>query len=417
MATRFVWIGFFLLTIANLLIYINRNNGFEYVQQSAYGELYPNISKGIASISIEKDSAAIIDLKGYPAAAKWNIVCNDSVIIHDQLLPVHFSLNENVNRYTLQSTDSTVKPIIIDLDYAPAELYKRSGSSVATNYEIRYSSEPFVTGDSVSVSKWEDPLDYVDAAELNTVKQLVTDSLHIKPTDSTLNKIKIIGSYIYQSVKQNIGVPPDSLAQHSIYKQFCLAKKGQTKIWCANITDIFHLFATTAGIVTRKIGVTGNRGIFNTGLHSANECYLPETGEWAYTDITQNILSLTDSTGKILNTVDLYQLKKLNQTKNIILYSSGDSAVETVNYSDPEKKYVWGENEILFPYPYPPGTLYNWSNKLQRYISRKPWLKIYSEKTMYDNSKFYLKFYLFYIWAIFGLLVLISYLFKFKHRH
>ena len=414
MAKRLLLMVFFLLTVTNLLIYINREKGFEYVQQAAYANLYPNISKGIFNINIEKDSVAVIDLKGYLPTLKWTVLCDDAVILQDQLLPLHFSLKQNVNRYVLLANDSSVKSISIALDYSPAEIYKKSGSSVATNYEIRYCSEPFVVADSTSVTKWKDALDYTDASELNAVKQFLSDSLHIKPTDSTLSKIKIIGNYIYQSAKQSMGVPPDSLAKHSVYKQFYLAKNGQTKIWCANITDIFHLFSSAAGIVSRKIGLTGNREIFSSGLHSANECYLPETGEWAYTDITQNILLLTDSTGKIFNTVDLYQLKKLNETGNIILYSSGDSAVETGNYSNPDKKYLWGENEILFPHPYDPKELYNWTNKLQRYISPKPWLEIYSEKTVYDNSKFYLKIYLFYNWVIFGIIVLVYYLFNFK---
>ena len=417
MTNRFLLILFFLLTIANLLIYINRNNGFEYVQQSTYANLYPNTNKGISEINIEKDSIAIIDLKGYSPGVKWNILCDDAVILKEQLLPLHFLLKENLHKYIFQGNDTAIKPIIIGLDYSPAELYKRNGSSVATNYEIRYCSVPFVSSDTGLIIKWKDGLDYTGAAELKAVQQILTDSLHIKPTDSTLKKITIIGNYIYQSVKQSMGTPPDSLAKQSVYQQFCLAKNKETKIWCGNIADIFHLFATVGGIVTRNIGLSGKKEIFNTGLHAANECYLPETGEWAYTDITQNILFLKDSAGKIFNTVDLYQLKKLNQTGNLILLSSGDSGILSGNYGDPDKKYVWRENEILYPHPFNPATQYNWPNKLKRYISKNPWLEIYSETVQYDNSKFYLKIYLFYMWLILGGLILLSYLLNFKRRN
>jgi hypothetical protein len=417
MTRKFLLLLFFLLFIANLIIYMNRDKGFEYIQQSAYQDLYPNINKGISTVTVEKDSVAIINLKGYPVDTRWDIACNDEVAEKNQTLPLHFSLKQSVNRYTLAANDTGIPPINIDIDYSPAEIYKKNGSSIATNYEIRFCSVPFVAADSTLVNKWKDPMQYVDTAELNAVKQILTDSLHLKATDSTINKIKTIGSYIYQSVKESMGVPPDSLAQYSVYKQFCLTKNREVKIWCGNISDIFHLFATAAGIVSRNIGITGNKELFNTGLHALNECYLPETGEWAYNDITQNILFLTDTAGKILNAVDLYQLKKLNQTGNIILYSSGDSAVVKGNYSDPDKKYVWAENEILFPHPYNPATLYSWSNKIQRYVSRNPWLEIYSEKTVYNNSKFYLKVYLFYTWVILGLLMLIFYLFNFKRRH
>lgn len=416
MAKRLLLIVFFLLTVTNLLIYINRDKGFEYVQQSTYANLYPNISKGISSIHIEKDSIAVIDLKGYSPPLKWSVFCNDMILLQDQFLPLHFSLKENINSYVLHANDSLVKSISINLDYSPAELYKKNGSSVATNYEIRYCSEPFVTADTALVTKWQDPLDYTAAEELNTVKQFITDSLHIQPTDSTINKIKIIGNYIHQSVKFSMGIPADSLSKYSVYKQFCLAKNQETKIWCGNIADIFHLFTSAAGIVSRNIGLSGKKEIFNLGLHAANECYLTETGEWAYADITQNILLLKDSTGKILNTVDLYQLKKLNQTGNIILFSSGDSSIKTGLYTDADKKYLWSENEILFPHPHDPASLYNWSGKLKRYISKRPWLEIYSETTKYDNSKFYLKSYLFHTWLLTGILMLIAYIFSLNSK-
>jgi hypothetical protein len=411
MSCRLVLIIFFLLTITNLFIYINRNNGFEYVQQSTYANLYPNCSKGISGIDIEKDSTAIINLKGYSPAVKWNVVCDDAVILKEQSLPLHVALKESLHQYILQANGSAVKPIIIGLDYSPAELYRRSGSSIATNYEIRYCSEPFVMEGTTLVTKWKDALDYTAAAEVKTVQQLLADSLDIKPTDSTIKKITIIGNYIYQSVKQSMGTPPDSLAKQSVYQQFCLAKNKQTKIWCGNIAEIFHLFASASGVVTRKIGFSRKKGIFNTGQHAANECYLPETGEWAYTDITQNILFLKDSSGKIFNTVDLYQIKKLHQTGNLILFSSGDSSILSGNYGDPDKKYLWRENEILYPHPFNLATLYSWPNKLKRYISKNPWLEIYSERVQYDNSKFYLKIYLFYTWVVVGVMLLFFYLF------
>ena len=417
MANRFILITLFLLlSAANIYIYLNRNDGYEYVQQSSYKDLYPNISKGISRITIEKDNDAVIDLKGYPSSLKWNVSCNDTIIAKDLSLPLHFLLRQNVNRYLLQANDSVTKNITIDLNYSPAEIYKAKASSIYTNYEIRYCSEPFITGDSNTINKWKDPLDYTDATEIKTVKQLLTDSFHIKPADSTVNKIKIIGSYIYQSIKQNMGVPADSLANYSTYKQFCLVKEGKAKIWCGNITDIFHLFATNAGIICRNIGLSGKREVFTLGDHAFNECFIPETGEWALVDLTQNILLLKDSDGKFLNTVNLYQLKKLNQTDNITMYSSGDSSIINGGYSNPDKKYLWQENEILYPHPNNPRTLYSFFNKFQRYAGVHPWLEVYNENHHYDNHLFYLKSFLLHAWILLGLIILVLYLFTKKSK-
>ena len=76
MANRFILITLFLLlSAANIYIYLNRNDGYEYVQQSSYKDLYPNISKGISRITIEKDNNAVIKCllaKTYQQGRKLN---------------------------------------------------------------------------------------------------------------------------------------------------------------------------------------------------------------------------------------------------------------------------------------------------------------------------------------------------------
>ncbi|HET9055468.1 MAG TPA: hypothetical protein VFN30_01345 [Chitinophagaceae bacterium] len=408
-----LWLLLLLLTTANVYIYINRKN-YEFVKQSPYAALYPNVSKGIKTISIEKNNEAVIDLKGY-ASTKWSVRCTDTVLAKNLQLPVRFTLKEKLNRYILTANDSSIRPIVIDLDYSPASLYKANARSIATNYEIRYSSIPFVYKDSSIVNIWKDEFEYVDTAEITTVKKII-DSLQVNTEDSTVTKIRAIGKYIYRSISKQMGVPADSLDTYSIYQQFCAAKDGRAKIWCGNITDIFYLFATNAGIICRNVGLSGNRNEFRLGDHSLNECYLRETGEWAYIDITQNILLLKDSSGRYLNTVDLYHLKKQNQTNGIKQLSVDDSSIAESNYTNADKKYLWKENELLFPYPHNPKTLYSFTNKFQRYISPRPWLVVYNDNYQYSNYNFYVKVFLFHAWLLLGLIMLVLLLFIKKRK-
>lgn len=409
-----LWLLFLLLTAANVYIFFNRR-GYEYVKQSSYAELYPDISKGIASISIEKSNEAVINLKGYPAPG-WSVLCNDTVIASGLSLPVHFTLKEKLNRYTLCANDTLIKPIIIDIDYSPAHVYQAYGSSTGANFEIRYCSESFTANDSADLLKWRDPLDYTDKNEITLVQKIITDSLNIKAGDSTEKKIKLIGSYIYKNINKSMGVPADTVAAFSPYRQFCLAKEGKAKIWCGNITDIFHLFAGEAGIICRKIGLTGKQQEFYVGNHTLNECYITETGEWACVDITQNILLLKDTAGKFINTVDLYHHKKIRETNSLVQYSATGSAITSSIYNNPEKKYLWRENDILFALPYHIKTLYSFGNKFKRYAGVHPWLEVYSEKKHYNNSRFYLKTFLFHTWLLLGLLILVLHLINKKRK-
>lgn len=410
-----LWFIFLLLTAANIYIYFHRNDGYEYVKQAAYAELYPNISKGISNISIEKDSEAVITLKGFHQE-KWNVYCDSNLVAANISSPLHFTLKEKLNRYFIAPADSLMQPIIMDADYSPAFLYKAKSSSIGTNYEIRYCSVPFINNDSESVYKWKDDLSYMNPDELTAVKKIIQDSLKILPRDSTEIKIKKIGSYIFGAIKNNMGIPADTISNYSPYQQFCAAKNGQANIWCGNITDIFHLFASSTGIVCRKVGLSGSRHPFHFGDHSLNECYVPETGKWVYVDITQNILLLKDSLGNYLNTVDLYHLKKLNQTGCIVQVSAGDSAFLSGGYNNPNTKYLWSENEILFPLPHNPKTLYSFSNRFQRYAGIHPWLMYYNENYQYNNARFYLKSFLLHAWLLLGAIILVLYLLTKKKK-
>src|SRR5580693_3350261 len=112
---RVLWLFFLVLTAMNIYIYINRNNGYEYVKQSSYAGLYPNISKGIDKITIEKDYKVVIDLKGFPSSLKWNISCDGNILAANLSMPLRFVLKEKLKRYLLIPDFPIGKPIIIDL--------------------------------------------------------------------------------------------------------------------------------------------------------------------------------------------------------------------------------------------------------------------------------------------------------------
>jgi hypothetical protein len=400
------YILFLLLTVANIYIFLNRRD-YEYVQQAGYKQLYPTISKGIRHLTVEQNNQCTLDLNGYAPSVKWAIYCNDSVLKTAQTAPLHFTLLTHVNRYTLYSDAPTMDSIIIDLDYSPAYLYQSNSSSFDTNYEIRYSSVPFINTDSTAILKWKDPFSYIDKTELETVQQIIRDTLKLNDADSTVTKIKKISEYIRLAIKNNMGVPADSLQRYSIYRQFCLARDNKARLWCGNITDIFHLFATNAGIICRNIGIAGNYNRFYLGNHSLNECYLPETGEWALVDLTQNIILPHNTLGNYLNTVDMYQLKRLQQTETIRSYAIEEKGVTETSFIHPDKSYIWRENSLLFPYPYNPATLYSLSNKIKRYLLPRAWLEVYNENEQTDNRLFYLKIFLFYSWLLLGILIVV----------
>lgn len=413
MAKRFVlWMLLLLLTAVNIYIAIHRKKGYEYIKQSAYADLYPNISKGIRNISAEKNNELTVDLKGY-GNANWEVRCNDSIIASGLSNPLKFVIKEKVYRYTL-TPQNNQPPVVFIIDYSPAEVYKNFSSSMGTNYEIRYCSVPFLNNDNSSVSKWKDDLHYTNTAELAAVKKEISDSLHITDGMTTVKKLETISAYIYSRVGKSFLVPADSLEKYSPYQQFCLARNGTAKLWCGNAADIFNLYTSAAGITCRRVAIDGKKDLFQLGEHIVNECYVPETGEWVMTDLKQNILLLKDSTGKLFNTAELYQLKKLGQTGSLIQLSMGDSSLAETTYSDIENKYIWKENSLSYLYPYNPLTVHSFVNRVKRYSGLFPWQEVYDENQQYSNFRFYVKTLLLYGWLLVALRILYLYLFSKK---
>ncbi|MBL0145454.1 MAG: hypothetical protein IPP48_06520 [Chitinophagaceae bacterium] len=227
-----------LVTAGNLCIYVNRNN-YSFVKQSTYAQIYPNYN-----LSTIKKFNKINDSTLEVVLNKTNKKLTDESKI--------IKLQKGVNAYKIAGASST-DSITIAVEYFATEDYAKQGNSLNGGITIYNTPLPQAT-QLTDLSKWRDDEITVSPQEEVALKQLLKDSMGITESESTINKVKKIGTYLSYKLRNAAGLPTDSLLRLSVFNQYKSGLNG-VKIWCGNYANIFNLFAKNAGIKTRYVEI------------------------------------------------------------------------------------------------------------------------------------------------------------------
>lgn len=410
--SAFLCILCLLLAFATVFIFIKRKD-YEFKKQSTYDELYqPFEAKGIQKLDINKNNA-LLHLTGYPANWVWKLKIDTAVITSFQS-PFQFQLKENIHHYYFIAPDSSANAIELIIDYASKEQYAITKNSTEENTEIRYASVPFIIPQN---SKWEYDYNYISEEEKTKSKALLQTTIGITVSDTDTVKFKKIAAYIYKILSPKMGAPPDSLFTLTPYEQLQCILTTNVEVWCGNFSELLNYFCTLANLKIRKVGFIGSIDGVSVGVHAANEIYLPGLGGWVYTDLTQNLLFVTDEKGRYLNAADLITYKTLQQNPLLNAMQFINDTVQYLPITAPEKLYGWKYSELIYPYPHNPKTLYSFTNKWKRYFTETVWFELYNPTKIYNNRNFYLKQYLFVSLLVLCVLFLLSLFIKKKKKH
>jgi hypothetical protein len=388
-AVSLIYLVSLILLLANVYVFVHRNE-YEYKKQSSYNDLYqPYSGKGINSILVNEKKATL-SFFGYKNETVWKIKI-DNVVTDMQKAPLQFELKEDLHQYSFIPDDTILSPVILTIEHSYRQQYAASGNSGNTNVEIRNSSVPFIQ----ETKKWVYTYDYIPAGEITTSKTLLKTDAALRDTDADTVKFKKIAFFIYKTLVPHLGVPTDSLLAMRPQQQLDCIRKGNAKVWCSNFSTLLNYFCTISGLKIRHVGFTGFINGFSAGAHGANEIYIPEYGGWVYTDLTQNLVFLKDDAGNYLNTADLLFLKTKPFVPGLNAFRFHSDSIVFEKIINPESLYGWKYSELLFPYEYDPSQLYSFKNKTNRYLAENAWFELYHMGLQYNNKKFYLKKFLF----------------------
>ena len=387
-----------LLTI-NGYIYVNRDNGYAYVEVLNYQELYQ--TKEVSYIS------------------SFYYNGNDSLKVkfleekNKQEKIYGIKLREGKNNYIIAKDSNSTRclPIEIGLNYASTESYQKDGRSRVSDVELFYSNTPIINYDIHNLTDWEQKSPHTTDDELIIADKILSSDIKIKTTDSSIVKIQKIAKYILKNTANNAGAPIDSMDYMSPLKQLECVVSKKSKIWCGTYTAIFSFFANRAGILTRLVCLEGKINNVLKAGHSFNEVFIKEQNKWVFVDLTSNTLCVQTPSEQYLNAIDLYNLHKLNITDMIVTTIENDSIIN-VNYGKLKKFYEYyfsQNNSFVFYFKNQfENQAYNFSSKIKRYLSQAPTFAIYSEASYSDNNKFYGKLFFFYLLVGFTLYLILS---------
>ena len=385
---------FLVLLIVNIVIYKNRDNGYAYTEYLNYKQLYqPSELQSITKTRFNGSDSLALYFSQEQNGAVWKIQLPDSTSYTCKGNPV-IKLLEGIKDYQLKKINEKDSTIHIRLNYVSEASYKKKGRTRASDVELMQVSFPIQDKKSYSINHWAQSSEYTTDKEILIAKQILLDSMKVIPSENSVSKIQKIGSYIYKKIHQQLGTPNDSMDIYSPLKQFTLAQQGKSEIWCGSYTNIFSFFANTAGITTRSVWVEGEANGISSAGHNFNECYITELNQWIFVDLMSNTLSLQTKSGHYLNSIDFYNLYQLH-SNDILVSSFKNDSIEKSEYDYSNSFYNnYFNSNINFVYYYASQfdkKLYNSSEKIKRYISKRSTFAVYSNADSISNAKFYKK--------------------------
>ena len=383
---------FIVLVTVNLLIYKNRNNGYAYSEFLSYNQLYQ---------AKENKQIEGFNLKPHGVLEVLSSKSNESFYINDSLNnPYKISgnpiikLKKGIHTYTIQNINKTLPSIILGFNYITQNDYAASGREKDTDVELFYSNVSVQNHLKYTVNDWIQDSEYSTSDDLEKVKKLLRDSIHVQQNDSSLKKIKKIALYLLCQLDKNRGTPNSMMDTLSPLKQFECVRQKKSKLWCGNFANIFSYIASASGVKTRLICTAGKINEVYTSGHTFNECYISELNQWVMVDLTSKMISIQTPTKKYLNTVDLYQAHLL-EPENLKVATFRNDSVVTTNYNSikPFYDYYFNNNTQLMYFLNTQFKKNNYSflSKIKRYCSSQPTFATYAGTQIESNEKFYIK--------------------------
>ena len=384
-----------IFTVINGYIFINRNNGYNYIESLDYNDLYGLKNQfSITNIEIKNDSA-IVSFTYSENDDKWLINADSIKYECDRKLPQIHLINGKHN-YSLENLNSKEK-ILFTADYSS---FSNSDSSKKNLYILK-ANLPLKVCSCYSLEDWKFKSKFSTKEETEKIKKILEDSVKVFNNDKTLNKIEKICFFLIKKLSGKKGTPDISMKSLSPYMQYKMAIDGKSKIWCENFSEIYLEFANTAGIPSRYVASNLKIGEKNYGGHVFTESYINEQGRWAYIDLSSSKVFTLNSDSFVVNSVDIYNIVSSGGKSNFnsLVYDSGrlvfkpfDSICSTEDY------YFKNNSDLIYLFSeYDKGTFLS---KLSNYFYPKTYYALYAGVSAQNNLKFYVKQIFLYFWIL-----------------
>lgn len=385
-----------LLTIINVYIFVNRNNGFNYIKSLDYkGLYYSNDQLKIEKIKQEKDSVELV-LSGKNKSSEWSVFVDSAFKYKYRGNTLRIRAVDGIHKYKIVNEDLK-RIVFITADYSSNSLSEKGAKS----FYISKSNLSFSDEEFNSIEDWVYASKYANKNETEKINLIINDSIKLDQNLPTLKKIEKISLFLLKKLSARSGIPDSTMKFLSPFRQYELACNQKSKIWCENFTLIYLAFANTAGIPSRYVATNVKVGEQNLGGHVFAESYIKEQNRWAYIDLTSSKIYSIDSDSLVLNAVDVFDIASLNIQTNVksLVYSNGVVAFKPFDSLNSTERFYFEHNsELIFLYSkQDPATL---RSKIFNYLFPNTYYAVYAGNNFHDNFLFYIKVGFVYLWFL-----------------
>jgi hypothetical protein len=399
---------FAILSVVNGYIFINRNNGYNYVESFDYRSLYGLKDQlFISNVEVLNDSA-VISFSLSSEADEW-VISSDNAKKYNRKgkLPSILLLN-GLHNYTLENIRSGDK-MFFTADYSSFS----STDSLKKNLFLVRSNIPLKNNGIHTLADWKYISKFSKSDEIEKIKKIIDDSIKVDNNSSTLKKIEKICLFLLNRLKDKKGTPDISLKTLSPYLQYMSAIDGKSKLWCENYAEIYLEFANAAGVPSRYVASNLKIGQKNYGGHVFAESFIKEQNRWAYIDLSSSKVYTLGIDSLVLNTVDIYNVVSSGGESKFrsLVYDNGELIFKPFDSVNSIEKYYFDRNsDLIFLFSKnDPGSLLS---KLKNYFYPAKYYAYYAGINSQDNLKFYIKQIFLYLWALSVLVLVIVFLLR-----
>ncbi|HCA81717.1 MAG TPA: hypothetical protein DEP53_18465 [Bacteroidetes bacterium] len=305
-----------LLLCSNLYVFFTREWESSFFPTSYATLYYPLDVPTIRSWKLVERNKIQLDLAITGDVAEWKVLTDGGKEQTATGNKPSFRIDTTfAELHTYKLTPVTGQPmqsIEISIRFYGEEFYASQGMKRDDVYIVR-ANVPCGEFEQFPVSDWVDDYRYVGEKGLAEVDRILHDELGIRDTDPTFTRMEKLMPYLRKKLSSSGGVPKDDERWMNPWQLYGEMVAGTGKGWCTQNAQVWVFWANRAGIPTRFVfgARTQDNKIVYTG-HSWAESYIREQNRWAFADVTQGELYVTDKLGQVLNTVDLFHLNQHN---------------------------------------------------------------------------------------------------------
>jgi hypothetical protein len=312
--TRGSALAFVLLLTVNLYVFLTREWEESYVPTSYATLYYPLDVPTIRDWTLVERDRIQLNLACTVDVRDWKVLTDGGNEQHTTGMHPSFRIDTTISvlhTYTLLPVShDAMQPIEISIRFYGSEFYASQGMTHSDVYIVR-SSVPCGNFEQYSVNDWVDDYSYVGAASLAESSRILYDEVGIRDTDPTLVRIEKLAPYVRKKLSGSGGVPKDDERWMDPYRLYSVLVDGTGKGWCTQNAQVWVYWANRAGIPTRFVfGARTQDNTFVYTGHSWAESYIVEQHRWAYLDLSQCQLYITDRQAQVLNTAELFHLNQ-----------------------------------------------------------------------------------------------------------